>query len=66
VEVLVALPSADSVKQVDRLLDMAFDPGTAAWVLDAEGAWTRRSTDQDGRPLADLQEWLVKGSRSRH
>ena len=37
VEVLVSLPTADAVAQVGRMLDMAFDPGTAAWCLGADG-----------------------------
>jgi polyphosphate kinase len=65
VEVLVSLPTADAVAQVGRMLDMAFDPGTAAWCLGAEGVWTRQATGPSGAPLHDLQEWLVHISRGR-
>jgi polyphosphate kinase len=64
VEVLVALPSPESVHAVGRLLDVAFDSGTAAWTLDCEGTWTRHSTDEDGKPLLDFQDWLVRGARA--
>jgi polyphosphate kinase len=63
VEVLVALPSAESVEEIGKILDVAFDPGTAAWELDADGVWHRRS-DSDGEPLLDLQSWLVSTSRA--
>ena len=65
VEVLVALPSQESVQAMSRLLDFAFDDRTAAWSLDSEGVWTRRSVDENGLPLLDLQSWLVQGSKSR-
>ncbi len=63
VEVLVALPGQDAVDEVGRLLDVAFDEGTACWNLDSEGEWHRRSVGPDGEPLIDLQEWLINGTR---
>jgi polyphosphate kinase len=62
VEVLVELPAASEVEQVGALLDLAFDEHVGAWVLDAEGSWSRTSS-ADG--LADLQETLVAQHR-RH
>jgi polyphosphate kinase len=63
VEVLVSLPSQESIDLVGRLLDVAFDDGTAAWCLDSDGVWSRRHLDENGEPLLDLQHWLVSGSR---
>lgn len=57
VEVLVRLPDPDNVGEVRHLLDQAFDPGTAAWTLDAQGNWTRNSGE------ADLQAALVERQR---
>jgi polyphosphate kinase len=65
VEVLVQLPSADSVEEVHRILDVAFDANTAAWHLDSDGVWTRRHVDEDGRPLLDLHDWLIHHARRR-
>jgi len=65
VEVLVSLPSADSVAEIGRVLDVAFDQGTAAWCLGPDGVWFRRSTGPGGVPLLDLQDWLVQVSRGR-
>ena len=59
VEVLVRLPDPDNVGEVRHLLDQAFDPGTAAWTLDAQGNWTRNSGE------TDLQAALVERQR-RH
>ncbi|MDX6324300.1 MAG: polyphosphate kinase [Nocardioidaceae bacterium] len=65
VEVLVALPSEESVEQLTRLLEVAFTEDTAGWDLDGDGTWTRRSRDVDGQPLRDLQEWLIRSSKGR-
>jgi polyphosphate kinase len=59
VEVLVRLPDTDNVGEVRHLLDLAFDPGTAAWTLDARGEWTRNAGERD------LQASLVERQR-RH
>jgi polyphosphate kinase len=64
VEVLVALPSPALIEEVGRVLDVAFADHTAAWHLGSDGVWTRHS-DEDGRPLQDLQAWLVAHSKSR-
>ncbi|MGN6782451.1 MAG: RNA degradosome polyphosphate kinase [Marmoricola sp.] len=58
VEVLVKLPTTDTVAQVGRLLDLAFDPSTSAWTLHPDGSWTRQ-------PGGDLQETLISLHRRR-
>ncbi len=65
VEVLVALPTADAVAEVGRILDMALADTTSSWWLDSEGVWTRHSVSEAGEPLLDLQEWLVQTKRSK-
>jgi polyphosphate kinase len=64
VEVLVKLPSSKEVDEVTRLLDMAFDPHTAAWELDSEGTWTQAASP-DGQPMRNLQETLIATHRRR-
>jgi polyphosphate kinase len=64
VEVLVALPSPESVEEVGKVLDVAFDEGTSAWGLGPDGVWNRRATGPGGEPLLDLQSWLVSTSRA--
>jgi len=59
VEVLAKLPSPALIDQVGSGLDLAFDPETGAWVLDADGRWTH-----NGRPR-HLQESLVEQQRHR-
>jgi polyphosphate kinase len=59
VEVLVRLPAGDDVREIDRLLDDAFDPDTVAWELDPGGEWRRN----DG--TVDLQTTLIERQRRR-
>lgn len=65
VEVLVELPSAREIEQVRSILDLAFDAGTSAWHLDAEGTWTRRHLDAEGNSLLDLQEAMITNASRR-
>ncbi|OYN99756.1 RNA degradosome polyphosphate kinase [Enemella evansiae] len=64
VEVLVALTNRAHIQQVDDLFELAFDPGTAAWSLTAEG-WQEQTLDAEGRPLVDLQEKLIEVAGQR-
>jgi polyphosphate kinase len=59
VEVLVRIPDADDVREIDHLLDLAFEPGTAAWELTSDGHWSRN----DGS--VDLQTALIERQRRR-
>jgi polyphosphate kinase len=59
VEVLVRLPGEENVAAIARLLDLAFDPDTNAWVLGSDGEW--RSNDG----AVHLQEALIEGQRRR-
>jgi polyphosphate kinase len=58
VEVLVRLPEGN-LAEVDHLLDLALDPETASWELQANGEWRRN----DGS--ADLQTALIERQRIR-
>jgi polyphosphate kinase len=59
VEVLVRLPGETSTGAVEELLDLAFDPETDAWELDADGGWERT------RGKRHLQETLIARQRER-
>jgi len=59
IEVLVRLPTADSVAEVSELLDQSFAPDTDAWVLGSDGEWARH------RGPVHLQETLIEAQRTR-
>ncbi|GAA3673728.1 RNA degradosome polyphosphate kinase [Arthrobacter ginkgonis] len=64
VEALVRLSNREDVAELVSLLDRYLDPRTASWHLDNTGVWNRHHKDEDGRPLTDIQSWLLD-SRSR-
>ncbi|KAA1427504.1 RNA degradosome polyphosphate kinase [Nocardioides antri] len=59
VEVLVRLPTADSVAEVSSLLDQAFAEDTDSWVLGPAGEWARH------RGAVHHQEALIAAQRTR-
>ncbi|WP_104107062.1 RNA degradosome polyphosphate kinase [Nocardioides sp. 616] len=59
VEVLVRLPGPGIVEHVGALLDLAFAPGTSAWILGADGSWTHQDGDEH------LQSVLIERHRRR-
>ncbi|HET6653155.1 MAG TPA: RNA degradosome polyphosphate kinase [Nocardioides sp.] len=65
VECLVQLPGPAPVEQVGRMLDLAFDDGTASWHLESSGQWVRHHLDDEGNPLRDLQATLIATRRRR-
>lgn len=67
VEAIVSISQPGHIAEVDSLFDLAFDDGTVSWRL-ADRDWTPVTTDADGRPLRDIQEYLIDrvSARSRH
>ncbi|HJR40237.1 MAG TPA: RNA degradosome polyphosphate kinase, partial [Nocardioidaceae bacterium] len=65
VEALVELPRDPQIAEVGRILDLAFDDGTASWWLEPSGEWVRHHLGPDGAPLRDMQEALVATKRRR-
>ena len=64
VEALVQLASKEDTATVMDLMRRYVDDGTASWHLDNSGHWTRHHLDEEGKPLLDMQSWLL-ASRSR-
>ena len=59
VEAMVRLRDPRDITELDDLMTLTMDPGTASWHLDATGAWTRHHQDEEGRPLRDLQAHMI-------
>lgn len=56
VEALVRVVAPAHVKELTTLFDLAMSDATSSWHLDEGGVWTRHAFDDDGKPLADLQD----------
>jgi polyphosphate kinase len=59
IEVLVRLPETELVEEVGGMLDLAFDPATAAWELHSNGDWHKNAG------TVDYQETLIERQRRR-
>jgi polyphosphate kinase len=60
VEALVRITDPDHLVELDQLFDLAMSDDTSSWWLDADGAWTRHDRAQDGTPLQDMQNVLMR------
>jgi len=60
VEALVRLTSPDHLRELDDLFSLAMSDDTSSWWLEPDGTWTRHNRAQDGAPLQDMQNVLMK------
>jgi polyphosphate kinase len=65
VEVLASITNPAHVAEISDLFDIAFDKGTASWKLQPDGRWIAFTADDQGRPLLDMQEYLIERTRRR-
>jgi polyphosphate kinase len=65
VELLIRVTDEGQRSELRELIDLAMNPRIASWWLAADGTWTRHYLDDDGTPLADLQELLISTRRHR-
>jgi polyphosphate kinase len=59
VELLCSVKEPDQQRELRALIDAAMDDVTSSWWLSGDGTWTRHHLDDDGKPLRDLQEYLL-------
>jgi polyphosphate kinase len=67
VEALIRLARAEHLSDLEELFDLAMADGTSSWWLGSDGEWTRHDRDDNGEPLLDLQNDLMRqiGARKR-
>jgi polyphosphate kinase len=46
--------------EIDALFELAMAETTSSWHLDSNGTWNRHQFDQDGKPLTDVQDEIMK------
>ncbi len=59
VECLCRVKSPEQQQELRALIDLAMDDGTSSWWLAGDGTWTRHHLDGEGKPLRDLQQYLL-------
>jgi polyphosphate kinase len=65
VELLVQVTDAGHQRRLRRVLHLGMADKTSSWWLDADGHWVRHSRDEEGNPLRDVQETLIRERRVR-
>jgi len=65
VEALVRITSADHLRELDDLFELALSDSTSSWWLDGDGQWTRHHLDAHGAPLQDMQNVLMRQISAR-
>jgi polyphosphate kinase len=60
VEALVRIVEPAHLSEIDDMFERAMDERTASWWLGSDGDWTRHHLDEEGAPLADLQNQLMQ------
>ncbi|WP_440103078.1 RNA degradosome polyphosphate kinase [Glutamicibacter mishrai] len=65
VEALVSLRNPEDVEDLLKQLDLYMADTTASWHLNSDGEWTRHSQDEEGKPLTDIQFWLIEDHARR-
>lgn len=58
VEAVVSITQPSHIARIDELFNLAFDDATVSWRLH-DREWTPVTTDTEGKPLRDLQEYLI-------
>ena len=65
VEALVKITQPDLVERLHWLIDLETSGRISAWHLLPDGTWQRRTHDDDGQELEDVQNVLMSQARAR-
>ena len=60
VEALVRITAPEQINELIKYIDMQMADSTISWHMQADGTYVHHSKDEEGRPLIDSQEYLIK------
>ena len=60
VEALVRITAPEQIDELIKYVDLQMADSTTSWHMAADGTYLRHAKDEDGRPLVDSQESLIK------
>ncbi len=60
VEALVRITAPEQIDELIKYVDLQMADSTASWHMEADGTYVRHAKDEEGRPLVDCQEYLIK------
>ena len=60
VEALVRSVAPEQIDELIKYVDLQMADSSASWHMQADGTYVRHCKDEEGRPLVDSQEYLIK------
>ena len=60
VEALVRITAPEQIDELIKYVDLQMADSTTSWHMAADGTYVRHAKDEEGRPLVDSQEYLLK------
>ena len=60
VEALVRITAPEQLDELIKYVDLQMADSTTSWHMAADGTYVRHAKDEEGRPLVDSQEYLIK------
>ena len=60
VEALVRITAPEQIDELIKYVNLQMADSTTSWHMAADGTYVRHAKDEDGRPLVDSQEYLIK------
>ena len=60
VEALVRIVAPEQIDELIKYVDLQMADSTASWHMQVDGTYVRHCKDEEGRPLVDSQEYLIK------
>lgn len=60
VEALLRIVAPEQIDELIKYVDLQMADSTASWHMQADGTYVRHCKDEEGRPLVDSQEYLIK------
>ena len=65
VEALVRVTAPEQIDELIRYVDLQMSDSTASWHMQPDGTYIHHSRDDEGRPLVDSQEYLIRKHQRR-
>lgn len=60
VEALARITAPEQIDELIKYVDLQMANSTTSWHMAADGTYVRHAKDEEGRPLVDSQEYLIK------
>ena len=65
VEALVRITAPEQIDELIKYIDLQMADTTSSWHMKPDGTYVRHSKDEEGRPLVDSQEYLIRKHQRR-